>query len=90
MQDVLKGCADGPLNFKDLHAWPGRHCQLLWDGAEHGAEYREKFTSLFQSFDVRVYDAYAGTANASSSLKRAMMAACNMAGILPLIASLLF
>ena len=77
---MRKGCNKGPEDLKTLFSWPANHVDMLWADAEHGEDYRASFIKLFQENDIRVYDAFAGTCNASSSLKKAMLACAHKGG----------
>ena len=79
---MLKHLDEGATSLKDLVAWPERHCTKLWLDPEHGQAYRNNFVKLFESFDIRVVDSYAGTGNASVTLKKAAQACASSAGSL--------
>ena len=79
---MLRQCGAGDENFKSLNAWAERHVSLLWSCAENGAAYRESFTRLYANQDIRIYDSFAGTCTASTSLRKQLLALVHKAGTL--------
>lgn len=79
-QACLKKAPAGPTTLEDLCAWPEQFCQRLFSDQQHGEDYQASFKRLFANYNFRVHDSYAGTGNASTALKKALLAFCAATG----------
>lgn len=78
----LKEADGGSSEFAHLCAWPRNNCERLFACEQKGQAYQATASNIYSNYDFRVYEAFAGTCTASSSLKKQLAAIATATGIL--------